>query len=106
MARAIVTVPSRAGRGEPIEIRALLAHPMESGFRNDSEGRVLPRDIVRRFSCTLDGETLFTAELFPAVAANPYLAFHIAATAGGTLVFTWEGDRGFVHSERIVLVVE
>lgn len=105
MARAIVTVPPAARRGEIIEIRALLAHPMESGFRSDAEGRTVPRDIVRRFSCTHDGEPIFAAEFFPSIAANPYLSFPTIATASGTLVFTWEGDHGFVHTESVALVV-
>jgi sulfur-oxidizing protein SoxZ len=48
---------------------------MESGFRVGAEGRRLPRDIVRRFECQLDGELVFAADLFPAIAANPYLEF-------------------------------
>ena len=43
-------------------------------------GQVLPRDIIRRFSCRYDGELVFSAELFPAIAANPYLAFQTVAT--------------------------
>ena len=49
MARTLLTVPKAAKRGEVIEIRALIAHPMETGFRANSNGRVEPRDIIRRF---------------------------------------------------------
>ena len=99
MARALITLPRTAKRGEVIEIRTLIAHPMETGYRPGEDGRVLPRDIIRRFSCHYDDggtdELVFSADLFPAVAANPLISFCTVATASGTLRFTWEGDNGF-----------
>lgn len=105
MARALIHVPQTARRGEVIEIRALIAHPMESGYRVGPDGRTLPRDIIRRFSCRYDGELVFSATLHPAIAANPYLAFHVVATATGVLSFTWEGDNGFAQTETARLSV-
>lgn len=109
MARAIVTVPATAKRGEVIQIRAVIQHPMETGYRPGSDGRVLPRDLVRRFVCRYDdgskSETVFSAELFAAVAANPSITFHTVATASGKLTFTWEGDNGFAHTETAELKV-
>ncbi|MDO8387834.1 MAG: thiosulfate oxidation carrier complex protein SoxZ [Polaromonas sp.] len=105
MARTLINAPSTARRGEVITIRTTIAHPMETGFRPGSDGKILPRDIIQRVSCRYNGELVFSAELFPAVAANPYLAFHTVATESGTLVLTWEGDKGFTHSETITLRV-
>jgi sulfur-oxidizing protein SoxZ len=106
MARAIVNVPAVAKRGEVVEVRALIAHPMETGHRVGADGRRIPRDIIRRFTCRYDGEIVFAAELFPAIAANPYFAFDIVATASGTLAFTWEGDHGFAQTETVAIRVE
>jgi sulfur-oxidizing protein SoxZ len=105
MARALIQVPPTARHGEVIEIRTLIGHPMETGYRPDANGLLLPRDIIRRFSCRYNGETVFEAELFAAVAANPYLAFHTVAMASGTLNFRWEGDQGFLHTESVQLAV-
>ena len=105
MARALITMPTTAKRGEILEIRTLIAHPMETGYRTGDDGQILPRNILRRFSCRYDGELVFSADLFPAVAANPYLTFCTVATASGTLEFTWEGDRGFAQTERVALTV-
>lgn len=104
-ARTLIQVPATARRGEVIELRATIAHPMETGYRPGADGRVLPRDIIRRFTCRLDGETVFAAELHPAISANPYLAFHLRADASGTLEFEWQGDNGFRHTERRTLQV-
>ena len=105
MARALVHMPETARRGEVIGIRALIGHPMETGYRPGADGRVLPRNIIRRFSCTYNGERVFSAELHPAIAANPYVAFHTVATESGTLEFTWEGDNGFAQTESKSLSV-
>jgi sulfur-oxidizing protein SoxZ len=105
MARAIINMPSQAKRGEVIEIRALIGHPMETGYRVGAEGQVLKRDILRRFICRYNGEQVFAAELHPAIAANPYIAFHTVATGSGTLSFTWEGDNGFAQTETMPIAV-
>lgn len=105
MARTLINLPKNARRGEVIEIRALIAHVMETGFRAGSDGRMVPRDIIHRFSCRYNGETVFAAEFFPSTSANPYLAFHTLATESGSLVFTWEGDNGFSQSEQVELTV-
>ena len=49
VARALVNVPARARRGEIIEIKALISHPMETGYRRSQLGAPIPRDIIRRF---------------------------------------------------------
>lgn len=105
MARTLIQVPASARRGEVIALRATIAHPMETGYRPGADGRVLPRDIIRRFTCRYNGEVVFSAELAPAIAANPYLAFHLLATDSGTLEFEWQGDNGFSQVERRTLQV-
>jgi sulfur-oxidizing protein SoxZ len=106
MARALVTMPRTASAGEVLEIRALIAHPMETGYRAADDGRgVVPRDIVRSFRCYYGDALVFSAELFSAVAANPLIAFCTVATTSDTLRFVWEGDGGYAQTERIALVV-
>ncbi len=104
-ARTLIQAPATARRGDVIELRVLIAHPMETGYRPGADGRVLPRDILRRFTCRYNGEAVFSAELHPAISANPYLAFHTLATDSGTLEFEWVGDNGFSQVERRTLQV-
>jgi sulfur-oxidizing protein SoxZ len=105
MARALVNVPKTAKRGDVIEIKVLISHPMETGYRPGPDGRLVPRDIIRRFTCTYNGEEVFRADLFPAISANPFLAFTTIATESGTLSFTWTGDNGFAQTESASIVV-
>ena len=105
MARALINMPGSAKRGDVIEIRTLIAHPMETGYRPGEDGAILPRNLIRRFTCHYDDVLVFSAELFPAVAANPFIAFTTVATASGTLRFSWNGDNGFTQSETKPLAV-
>ena len=105
MARTLINAPTTAKRGEVIDIRATIGHPMETGYRPDDSGKVLPRNIIKKFTCRYNGEVVFSAEMFSAIAANPYLAFHTVATETGTLTLTWEGDNGFSQLETITLTV-
>ena len=69
--RTLINMPKTARRGEVIEIRVTIGHPMETGYRPGADGKRLPRDIIQRFSCRYDGETVFAADLYPAISANP-----------------------------------
>jgi sulfur-oxidizing protein SoxZ len=106
MARALINIPAKAKRGEVIEIKTLISHTMETGFRPDSTGKPLPRDIITEFVCKYNGEEIFRAEMFPAISANPFFIFSTIATESGTLTFEWTGDNGFSASETAKITVE
>ena len=105
MARVIVNVPATAKRGEVIEIRTLAGHDMETGFRRTQTGELVPRDIISRFVCTYNGVEVFRADLHPAIAANPLIAFSTIATESGTLEFRWSGDNNFSVTQTAAISV-
>jgi sulfur-oxidizing protein SoxZ len=89
-------VPARARRGESVSVRALVQHPMESGFRLDERGQRIARDMIDRFVCTFNGLEVFRVDWQDGVAANPLIEFRFAVTASGRFEFNWRGDHGFV----------
>jgi sulfur-oxidizing protein SoxZ len=106
VASALINVPARARRGEIIEVKTLISHPMETGYRRDQLGAPVPRQIIRLFVCAYNGAEVFRAELHPAIAANPFIVFSTVATESGTLTFTWTGDGGFSATESATITVE
>jgi sulfur-oxidizing protein SoxZ len=106
VANALINVPARAKRGEVIEVKTLISHTMETGFRRTQLGAVIPRDIIRRFVCTYNGTEVFRAELHPAIAANPFIVFSTIATESGILEFHWTGDNGFSVTESATISVD
>jgi sulfur-oxidizing protein SoxZ len=106
MARALVNlVPPAPKPGEIVEIRTLIAHPMETGQRSDGRGGLVARDVIRRIECRYDGVLVFAADLHAAIAANPLVSFSTVAVASGTLTLTWTGDNGFAQTETVALTV-
>ncbi len=106
MARTLINVPKSAKRGEVIAIKTLISHEMETGYRHDNVGKLIPRNIISEFVCTYNGEEIFRAALHPAIAANPFLSFFTVATESGTITFQWTGDNGFSQSESVPITVE
>jgi sulfur-oxidizing protein SoxZ len=106
MASALINVPARAKRGEIIEIKTLMSHIMETGYRHTADGAVVPRDIVTGLSCRYNGVEIFRADLFPAIAANPFITFFTVATESGKLDFEWIGDKGFAETASASITVE
>jgi sulfur-oxidizing protein SoxZ len=106
MASALINVPARARRGDVIEIKTLMSHIMETGYRHTAAGDLIPRDIITSFSCRYNGEEIFRADLFPAIAANPFITFFTVATESGKFEFEWIGDRGFTETASASISVE
>ena len=83
-----------ARKGDIIEVKALVSHIMETGQRKDRDGKVIPRKILNKFTCTVNGKEVFAADFEPAVSANPYIQFKFKATESGPVVLTWIDDDG------------
>jgi len=106
MARALINVPAKAKKGQIVEIKTLFSHIMETGYRHDETGHAIPRDIINTFVCFYNNVEIFRAELFPAIAANPFITFSTVATESGVLAFQWIDDKGETYSETARITVE
>jgi sulfur-oxidizing protein SoxZ len=106
MASALINVPKKAKRGDVIEIKTLMSHIMETGFRHTAAGDMVPRDIITSFVCRYNGTEIFRADLFPAIAANPFLSFFTVAKDSGKFEFEWIGDNGFAETASAAITVE
>lgn len=105
MANTKIQVPAEVKRGEVFEVRLLIRHPMETGFRHDEVGRIIPQNVINYVICRYHGVEVFRAELFPGIAANPYLSFFTVADASGDLELTWGDDGGAIETERVAIRV-
>ena len=87
-----IRVQAKARKGEIIEVKTLITHPMESGQRKDADGKLVPRMIVNGFAATHNDMPVIDATLEPAIAANPYMSFFLRVEESGTLKMTWTDD--------------
>lgn len=105
MPTARIVLPRQVKKGEVFEIKTLITHDMETGHRRDNGGRPIPRDIINRLVVRYDGEEIFSADLFPGVSANPYIAFTTVATTSGEITFAWTDDQGTTQTEQATIKV-
>lgn len=106
MASALINVQAKAKRGDVIEIKTLMSHIMETGYRHLASGEIVPRDIVTSFACRFNGKEIFRTDLFPAIAANPFITFFTTVHESGKFEFEWTGDRGFSETASASITVE
>jgi sulfur-oxidizing protein SoxZ len=102
---ARIRMPAQAKPGEVFEVRTMVEHPNESGFRHDNLGRPIPRHIVTSFECAYNGREVFRATLHPAISTNPYMTFFVKAVDSGEFVFTWKDDQGGVTTVTQAITV-
>jgi sulfur-oxidizing protein SoxZ len=105
MALGRILVPSNARRGQVLEVRVLIQHPMETGFRFDVMGTPIPKNVVNTVVCRYNGVEVLRAELGPGVAANPYLQFHARVEASGAFEVEWVDDAGERGTEKAAITV-
>src|SRR5260370_17567744 len=98
MLSALINVPKKAKRGDIIEIKTLMSHIMETGYRHTATGEVVPRDIITSFVCRYNGVEIFHADLFPAIAASPFITFFTVATETRKFDFEWIAAKRFPHT--------
>jgi len=106
MANVLVNAPKTAKRGAVVEIKALILHPMETGFRPGTSGQIIPRNIIERFIATWNDTEIVSMEMSPAISANPFVSFFAVAAESGTLRLRWTGDQGFAVEEQVAIAVE
>ncbi|HSM40974.1 MAG TPA: thiosulfate oxidation carrier complex protein SoxZ [Afifellaceae bacterium] len=105
-AKPRVKVPKTASKDEIITIKTLISHKMESGQRKDKDGNTIPRSIINKFTCTFNDQVVFSTDIEPAVAANPYFEFTVKVPESGTFKFTWLDDDGSVYEAEQEITVQ
>ena len=105
-AKPRVKVPKSAAAGEIVTIKTLISHEMESGQRKDKDGKVIPRKIINKFTCELNGAKVFECDLDPAISANPYFEFTAKVNESGSFKFTWVDDDGSVYTDEQQIKVQ
>jgi len=74
-----------------LTVRAIIRHPMETGFRVDkTSGKLIPAHFIKLVTARLNGEAIFSCDWSRAVSKNPYLSFMFeGAKTGDKLELIW-----------------
>ncbi|MDE2081917.1 MAG: thiosulfate oxidation carrier complex protein SoxZ [Burkholderiales bacterium] len=81
-------------------VRVLMAHEMETGYRKDANGKLVPPWFIQDVTAQLNGKTVLTAQWGPSVAKNPFLQFKIkGGKAGDKITITWKDNHGETRTD-------
>lgn len=95
MAKKSIKVRAKA-KGDVVEVKALMTHPMETGGRKDSKtGEKIPAHFIQEVVCTHNGNNVMTAQWSGGVSKNPYIAFKFSGgKSGDALTLSWVDNKG------------
>ena len=94
-----VKAPKTAAVGEVVVLKTLISHQMESGQRRNTDGTVIPRSIIHRFTCEFNGRMVIDVAMESAISTNPYFEFEAVIPEAGDLKFTWYDDDGDIYED-------
>jgi len=100
-----LSIPQNAKSGEIVELKAMIRHDMETGYRIDIQGKPIPRLILTKFECRLGDDVIFSADLYPGVSANPIHRFFMRASRNDRLTFEWTEQSGKIFTKTADLIV-
>lgn len=87
-----------------VEVKILISHVMETGFRKDQEGGLIPAHFIQFVTVTHQGRTVLSAQWGPAVSANPFLSFKFrGGRKGEALTVAWIDNAGDSRSDEAVI---
>lgn len=87
--------------GDEVNVRALMAHPMETGLRKDSSGNPIPAHYITEVIASVNGKTVLTAEWSGAISTNPYFEFDVKAKKGDKITLKWIDNKGESKEETV-----
>jgi len=83
------------------EVKVLMNHEMETGFRKDSSGAPIPAWYIAEVVAKLNGKTVMEAQWGPSVSKNPYLSFKVrGGVAGDKVSVSWTDSRGDTRTDE------
>ncbi len=91
-------------KGDFVEVKVLMSHPMETGRRKDDFNQLIPAHFVQLLAATLNGKTVLEAQWGTGISKNPYLTFRLkGAKVGDVIEVTWHDNLGASAVQEIVV---
>ena len=86
------------------DIRVLMTHPMETGQRKDSEGKLVPMHFIQNLIVKVNGKPVIEAQTSQAISRNPVFSFRLKGGAKGDKIeVSWLDNHGETNSTEVAL---
>ena len=77
------------------DVRVLMTHPMETGQRKDTSGKIVPPDFIQNVTVKLNGKIVIESQISQAVSRNPVFSFRLKGGAKGDKIeVSWLDNKG------------
>ena len=91
-------------KGDTVDVRVLMNHPMETGQRKDGGGNLIPLHFIQEITVRLNGKAVIESQISQAVSRNPVFSFRVkGAKAGDKLQISWLDNKGDRNSTETVI---
>lgn len=87
-----IALPRNTRPGEAAEVRTLINHPMETGFRETAAGDVIPQQLVESLTIEHNNQPILLVKFHTGTSANPFVSVFLDET--DNLLFRWEDQQG------------
>ena len=90
--------------GDTVLVKALLTHPMETGRRQDDDGKLVPAHFIQKVFAECKGMRVFETYWGGGVSKNPFIAFKFTgAGKGDTVSLSWADNQGGSDSIQVTI---
>ncbi len=82
-------------KGDLVEVKALIKHPMETGLRKDKKTKEkIPAHFIQEVIVEANGKQVLGADWNTSVSKNPYLSFSYKGKSGDKVKLSWSDNTG------------
>ena len=83
------------------QVRALIAHPMETGYKRDEKGNKIPAHYIQELTVKHNDKVITNSIMGSGISRNPYFAFKFkGGKSGDKITISWVDNLGFTASEK------
>jgi sulfur-oxidizing protein SoxZ len=98
---ARVLLPPSIKSGDVIYVRAIIEHPMDTGFFRTAEGQPIPAYFINDVTITYGDEQIAHFEWTSGVSRDPSVTFPLRVTREGPVSVTWKDNKGGVYHQTV-----
>jgi sulfur-oxidizing protein SoxZ len=87
-----------------VNVKILMSHEMETGYRKDASGKTIPAHFIQQVSATWQGKVVLSANWGTAISKNPFLEFNFkGGQKGERIQVTWTDNKGEKRTDEATI---
>jgi sulfur-oxidizing protein SoxZ len=102
--RSSIKIRSKRLNGK-IQVRTLIAHPMENGRnRDDDTGVIIPAHFIQEFTVKLNDQLILSSNLGGSISKNPFFTLMLkTAQPGDKVTISWVDNQQLSDTEDHII---